>query len=104
MSKKVKSLTKEIWMFLYLGCYLSQRCLQRTIIASSYYKSFQCNNLRTPDQTRKGKKGQRDKGTKGTKGQRDKRDKGTKFQRATQALGTKKIDTTSWDKKDHTTS
>ena len=30
----------------------SQRCLQRAITASSYYKSFPCNDLLTPDQTR----------------------------------------------------
>ena len=82
-------------MSLYLGSrlfvvYLSQRCLQRAITASSYYKSFPCNTLFTPAQTRKGQRDKRTKGQrhKGTKGQRD---KGNKFQPHTQPLRTKKI-------------
>ena len=63
-----------------------RRCLQQAVTASSYYKSFPCNNLLTSDQTRKG---QRDKGTKGTKGT-------TKI---IHPLGIKKNQATYWDKK-----
>ena len=53
---KLQISTKEIWMSLFLGplivVWSAQRSWQRAITASSYYKSYPCNNLLTPDQTR----------------------------------------------------
>ena len=63
----------KICMSLYLGCSFFVVCSsQLAITAPSYYKSFPCNNLLTPDQTRKEQRYKR------TKGQKD---KGTKFQK-----------------------
>ena len=88
---------QKIWMFLFFGVFC-RNCLvcpsQRAITASSYYKSFPCNNLLTPDQTRKEQR------YKGTKGQRDKE---TKFQKE-KGKKEPKNHPTSRNKKKHATS